>query len=264
MSRFLFNCPLDMLIETYLRREISSLEDAQFLSLGNMAAEGLSVTANPEVRKLTGAKILRATTALNGAYALFVDRLYTGATNFSSAYRKLDYFSLSERLFKHWQMRHDQLGPGDEYDLVDEFAEMLDLRGWYEWRPDTGVPLTAIPKGDEKPEGTTNAELLRAKHPAAVWYLLDALQRYEALPIDKVREIAFEIAILGRSGLDYGDAEKKYRLKSLTGESFSGLQLMCLMFAGFKRFAPDQDVGVDLEEPFLQALQLLNAQRGNS
>ena len=88
--------------------------------------------------------------------------------------------------------------------------------------------------------------------------LLDAVVRID------VREIAFEIAILGRSGLDYGDAEKKYRLKSLTGESFSGLQLMCLMFAGFKRFAPDQDVGVDLEEPFLQALQLLNAQRGNS
>jgi len=31
---------------------------------------------------------------------------------------------------------------------------------------------------------------------------------------------------------------------------------MCLMFAGFKRVAPEQDVGIDLEEPFLAALSL--------
>jgi hypothetical protein len=45
-------------------------------------------------------------------------------------------------------------------------------------------------------------------------------------------------------------------LKSLPGERFSGLQLMCLMFAGFKRFAPDVDGGLDLDAPFLQALEL--------
>jgi hypothetical protein len=31
-----------------------------------------------------------------------------------------------------------------------------------------------------------------------------------------------------------------------------------LMFAGFKRIAPEHDVGMDLEEPFLTALQLHN------
>ena len=33
-------------------------------------------------------------------------------------------------------------------------------------------------------------------------------------------------------------------------------QLMCLMFAGFKRVAPEHDVGMDVEEPFLTALQI--------
>ena len=40
------------------------------------------------------------------------------------------------------------------------------------------------------------------------------------------------------------------------GETFSGLQLMCLMHAGFKRIAPEHDTGMDLEEPFLTALQM--------
>jgi len=87
---------------------------------------------------------------------------------------------------------------------------------------------------------------------------LSALERYEKLPVERVREIAFEIGIVGQGGLDYADPEPKYTLHSLPGEKFSGLQLMCLMFAGFKRIAPEQDTGMDLNEPFLTALELLN------
>ena len=36
---------------------------------------------------------------------------------------------------------------------------------------------------------------------------------------------------------------------------------MCLMFAGFKRIAPDQNVGMDLDGPFLDALRLFEQQR---
>ena len=38
---------------------------------------------------------------------------------------------------------------------------------------------------------------------------------------------------------------------------------MCLMYAGFKRVAPEQDVGMDLDEPFLTALQLHESGEGN-
>ena len=137
---------------------------------------------------------------------------------------------------------------------------MTGLRNWYEWKPDPGHhDLTAPPRH----EGTTNPELLQQKHPAAVWYLLSALERYDKLPVDKVREITFEIGVIGQRGLDYADSEPKYTLQSLPGENFSGLQLMCLMFAGFKCFAPEQDTGMDLNEPFLQALEMFNQKKGN-
>jgi hypothetical protein len=111
-------------------------------------------------------------------------------------------------------------------------------------------------------EGTTNPELLREKYPAAVWFLLDALKRYAPMDVEQVRAIAFEIGMLGRSGLDYASPEKKYTLRSIPGETFSGLQLMCLMHGGFKRIAPDLDSGMDLEEPFLTALQLYEQGKG--
>ena len=79
------------------------------------------------------------------------------------------------------------------------------------------------------------------------------------MPVDQIREIALEIGMLGRDGLDYVSPDQKYTLKSLPGEKFSGLNLMCLMFAGFKRIAPEHDLQMDLHEPFLVALEIFQA-----
>ena len=65
-----------------------------------------------------------------------------------------------------------------------------------------------------------------------------------------------EIALLGQSGLDYSSAEKQYALQSLPGEEFSGLQLMCLMYVGFKDINPALDTGLDLAEPYQTALKM--------
>jgi hypothetical protein len=36
---------------------------------------------------------------------------------------------------------------------------------------------------------------------------------------------------------------------------------MCLMHAGFKRLAPGEDTGMNLDEPFLTALELFNGRQ---
>ncbi len=255
----IFNTPLDIWIETLLHREMPALRHAQFVSLHRLADEALAATDHPEIRKLTPPKVLRALTALNGTAALFLDEVTHGATDFWTHYQRLNGANLSPRLFALWKERRDGLQPGDEYDLVDSFADILGLRGWYEWKPDPGAHEVTEALVNE---GTTNPELLRQKYPAAVWFSLDALKRYAPMDVEQVRAIAFEIGMLGRSGLDYASPEKTYTLRTIPNEDFSGLHLMCLMHAGFKRIAPDLDSGMDLEEPFLQALELFNAQQG--
>jgi hypothetical protein len=42
----------------------------------------------------------------------------------------------------------------------------------------------------------------------------------------------------------------------------SGLEKMCQMHGGFKRPAPGEDTGMDLDEPFLTALELFNGRPG--
>ena len=77
------------------------------------------------------------------------------------------------------------------------------------------------------------------------------------MPLEQVREIAAEIALLGATGLDYASPEARYAVRSLSGErKYTGLQLMCYMYVGFKIVDPNLNSGIDLDEPYQQALRL--------
>lgn len=90
----------------------------------------------------------------------------------------------------------------------------------------------------------------------SLWH--DALKRFDKMTPDEIQQMTLEIGRVGRSGFDYASPDEKYQLKSLPERKFSGLQLMCLMFAGFKRIAPEHDLQMDLEAPFLVALDMFN------
>lgn len=91
--------------------------------------------------------------------------------------------------------------------------------------------------------------------PDAVFYCLDGLQKFRVLGDPKTRAIVFEIAMLGRSGLDINDPAKKYSLRSLPG-NFSGLHLVSLMYTGLQLIDPRSDAGIDLSEEFAAAQTL--------
>jgi hypothetical protein len=94
----------------------------------------------------------------------------------------------------------------------------------------------------------------------AVMYCLGALEKYEKMPPDKVRQVGFEVAMLGMNGIDVNDPEPKYHLKSLPG-SFSGLHLLCLEYVSFKQFAPEQSIGFDLSAEYRSAQTLFEQKK---
>lgn len=82
----------------------------------------------------------------------------------------------------------------------------------------------------------------------AVFYLLDALRLFRGKSLQEIQEITFEIGMLGKYGLDINDPQESHVLRALPGRVFSALQLICIMYAGFKRIEPGMDIGVDLGE----------------
>jgi hypothetical protein len=124
--------------------------------------------------------------------------------------------------------------------------------------------LASIQKEIRERGSPTNPELLQEKYPAAVWHLLDALKRFASLDPRRVMEITFELARLrGKPLTDTKqDTEKSScppRCRRPLRHVFSFQHFpSCLMYAGFKGIAPDQDTGMDLNEPWLSALGLFN------
>ncbi len=85
-------------------------------------------------------------------------------------------------------------------------------------------------------------------------FIAGALQTFEKVGPEKRKEIASEIALLGRAGLDINDAAPKYQLKSLPG-NFTGLHLVAMMYTAFRQMDPTLDAGADFSVEYEAALK---------
>ncbi len=83
----------------------------------------------------------------------------------------------------------------------------------------------------------------------------DAVVSFDGMDQPGIRGITYEIAALGMKGLDVNSTSKKYRITSLAGD-FSGLQLLCLEYVGFKILDPSVEIGFDLSREYEMARQL--------
>lgn len=68
--------------------------------------------------------------------------------------------------------------------------------------------------------------------------------------------IGFEIAMLGRTGIDTDKPGKTYSLNTIPGKKFTGRHLLAYMYAAFQVIDPNVDVGLDFEEEYEQAKKL--------
>ena len=96
--------------------------------------------------------------------------------------------------------------------------------------------------------------------PDAVMYCLSALKHFADLPDAEVQRITFEVGMLGTKGFEINDPAQKYQLQSMPGK-FSGMQLLCIMYVGFKRIAPECAASFDLSNEYAVALEMFKKGR---
>lgn len=93
----------------------------------------------------------------------------------------------------------------------------------------------------------------------AVFYMIEAIKRFRQMTPALVGQITLEIAVLGRSGLDTNDADKRYEIKLIPDETFSGLNLLAMMHVGVRQFNKDADTGSGLDEEYKTAVAMTTA-----
>ena len=276
----LFNTPLDLFIERRIFGEFPGLRDAQFVDLARQMADNARIAAEPQARELIPQRLLQANLAMGAAFALFVDDLFGGATAYAAAYQATGMLPTGRKLYTLFQAAAAGGQPGAEYALVDAWADELRLRDWYAWRADTAVPDPSAPAAAFTPDevaaaghrtaqqtiamhegGPTNPDYLAdpAVQMAATMHMLAALRRYSALAPDQIQAIALEIAVLGMNGINYIAGEQQYTLKTLPGEQFSGLELLCLQYVGFQLVRPEIDTKIPLGAAYREAKAMFDA-----
>ena len=255
----LYNAPLDMIIDSRVHEKYPFLHDSEFTWLADEHERNLAVLTDTAIRSIAHKKIYQANVTMNAAVVLFVDDLFNGATDLAAHYRATGLLSTGQRLYALWQEAMKNFQPGDEYLLVDAFARELKLTDTDDLSP--GYASSTRPVGDEG--GPTNPRLLNdpTLQMAATMYMVSAMKRFAQMSDAQVYQVVGEIALVGYTGLDYASNEPKYTLRFLPGESFSGLQMMCLMYVGFKRVQPGVDSGIPLDDAYEHALSLYEADK---
>ena len=136
-----------------------------------------------------------------------------------------------------------------QYRMANDYYKRAKKSGGADIITDKAIAgLNRIAMANLRPEGQEHRT-------DVIMYCLSAIEMYAEMSSEKISEIAFEIAMLGTTGLSINEPEKKYTLDSLEG-NYSGMQLLCYMFVGFKIIDENLPPIADLETEYQQALKL--------
>lgn len=139
MVRQIANVPIDLRIETWLYREHPALREVQRRSLLGQLREGVQALA-PQIERVTPPTVFRASNAMNCAFARGLMRMYDDPT-LAAPYRDTAFWEPGGALLALVDATRDD-AEGDMA-VVDRWAEILGVRGWYRW-----ALLDSIPPSD--------------------------------------------------------------------------------------------------------------------
>ena len=129
----LYTCPIELVVETSLRDRLPVLAASQFLDLARYFASAPNPAELFEREQILPRTLVRVGLAFNCVQARLFGSLFANTSALALAYKPTEVYPLASRLWNCWQAAAASLGPGDEYLLVDRFAEILGLRKGYEW-----------------------------------------------------------------------------------------------------------------------------------
>jgi hypothetical protein len=207
------------------------------------------------IAEFTPRIVYRASTAMNGAFALWFEATFPRRTDLLARFQRMEAWPLAKALYSAWKAEAARWAPGVEYDWVDNWAQQLRLSGWYEWLD--GNPADSAQNRGEAGSSSQSQESARAMlNSPAVFYMLAALEWLDRETTARAREVGTEIALLGTKGFDLDSAERKYELRSMPDQRYSGLEMVSWMYVLLKAVDPTIDPEIDLSSAYMTALQL--------
>jgi tetratricopeptide (TPR) repeat protein len=272
----LFNAPVDLFIEDYLFEEYPELHPYQFLSLQQLVNEGMNAVTNKQAEKLSPRNIFSTSKILNLLNAFQLKDLY-GIDLIDQFNALPSEKQTAERFWSEFSEYRKDRKAGEEYELIQHWGEDLKMENYFDLvdeedfrsRPKTveavlnameddpfGLDVDKNFKEKQTQQFHESAKAM-GTNPAVVMFMVDALQFFKGMPKDKIRNIAFEIAMIGTQGIDPA-SDKPYRVGLIPNKEFSGFQLLAYYYVSWKLSVPEmlKRLGLPYEKEYTVAESL--------
>jgi tetratricopeptide (TPR) repeat protein len=252
----IFNTPIDLFIENFLFTEYSALRPYQFISLYTLNQEGLKAVTDKRNVEQTLKEIVSKSKIYNMVNAMQFKELF--GIDFIKDFQAsaIELKQVNDFYNEYLQYRDDK-EPAEEYEMVLHWAEDLKLDKNFELineieyrtkRTDIDNLLTSIEKDPydlESKDPYKQREMAKFQksqekigtNMAVVMFMVDALQYFETVPKEKIKEIAFEIAMQGTQG--YSPDKKDYRISAIPGKLFSGYHILAYYYVSWMLAIPE-------------------------
>jgi hypothetical protein len=261
-NTLMYNAPIDLFIEDMLYKEYKALRPYQFLSLYQLTHEGINAVTDQRLVQIVPWMIINHTKILNMVGAMQYRDLY-GVDLLDKFYPASFDTKQAKKFYEEFQEYRNDKEPGEEYEIIQNWAEDLGIDRFFELvdeeafrsakSPETvmdAIERDAYGLEENDPEKEREmAEFLKAQeelglNTAVVMYMVQALQYLRALPSEKVRDIAVEIAMQGIHG--YKTDGTEYKLAHVPKKSFTGYQILAWYYVSWSLAMPDKVASLQL------------------
>lgn len=264
-----YNTPIDLFIEDRIYNRFPELRPFQFLSLLAIIQEGIEATTKPVIVKNSPSVILSKSKIFNLINALHFKELYHVDLLDEHKPTRLELNQAKEFYIEFEEYRMDKK-PGEEYELVKHWAEDLKLDAYFELVPETESKRRTIDdvlsEIESDPYGLDTKDASRERkmkkflesysenelNAAVAMYMVGAIEFLSPLSKSKVKELAFEFATLGMSGID--PEKDGYSIPSIKDKTFTGYQTLAYYYVSWAIAIPE--MLAQLQMPFDKEYEL--------
>lgn len=265
----IYNTPVDLFIEDFLFKTYPALRPLQFLSLISLLKEYIDAATNKKILEYSPVRVRNANIILSLVHCFQFKDLF--GHDMSYLFKALSPQLKYAREFYSDYLKYQKDDKALEaYHLIQKWAKDLRLEGYFslieenEYRSSKSATDNIV----QEPGYFIKTELEPAHEPqidyskepagqaAVTMYCLSALQFFEGIDPSEIQKIGFEIGLLGRSGIDPSNHDKRYTLNSIPGKEFTSLQLLAYMYVAFQFIDPALDTGLNFKHELQSAREI--------
>ncbi len=269
----IFNNPIDLYIEDYLYNTFPELRPIQFISLLELYQDYLKSIKLNQNNQLIPKFVTDTNTILIMVQLLQYQDLF-GMDLMAGLKVNYNHKKIAKELFDEWYEKRNSNTGGLEYQLIKDWSKKLKLDNYFELLPEQieSISMNDIFEVMEKiktdPYNFQDKEAIEQNSKqnefsesadgtmTITLYCIDALDTFRGKTEEFIKEVGFEIATLGRYGLDTTNHQQKFNLHTIPNKKFSALQLLTFMYVAFQKINHTMDLGFDFKEEYLLAMKM--------